>query len=132
MYDGNKIIPGLVVFVGLLTSPAWYDAVTGKLAATAPEPIVAEGKGDCVEAPDWMRANHMVFLHDWREEVVRRGQRTYVAGDGREFDKSLTGTCLDCHSTAKQTDKTEFCVKCHDYADVSVDCWDCHLPPEER
>jgi hypothetical protein len=39
---------------------------------------------------------------------------------------SLTGTCLTgCH-----TNKAEFCDRCHNYAAVSVYCWDCHVDPK--
>jgi hypothetical protein len=69
-----------------------------------------------------MRASHMRLLADWRERAVRRGVRTYRASDGREFEISLSGTCLKCH-----LDKTKFCDRCHEYADVSPGCWDCHV-----
>ena len=79
----------------------------------------------CVESAEWMKANHMDLLIDWREEVVRDGARTYTASDGKEYTKSLTDSCLDCHSP-----KAEFCDRCHDYVGTSPNCWNCHIDPE--
>ena len=61
----------------------------------------------------------------WRDEVVRVNQRTFEAPDGREWEKSLTRTCLACHA-----EKAEFCDKCHDYLGVQPYCWDCHVDPK--
>lgn len=76
----------------------------------------------CVEPAAVMRASHMTLLADWRELAVRQGLRRYRASDGREFEISLSGTCLRCHQ-----DKARFCDRCHEYADRSPGCWDCHL-----
>ncbi len=73
-----------------------------------------------------MRANHMRLLNDWRDLVVREGERTYTAADGKVYEISLTGTCLKCHSN-----KETFCDRCHDYAGVTPSCWNCHIIPEE-
>ena len=67
-----------------------------------------------------------ILVDDWREAVVREGIRSYVGSDGREYEISLTETCLGCHSN-----KSEFCDKCHNYVGVRPDCWDCHNVPEE-
>ena len=71
-----------------------------------------------------MRTDHMTLLTRWRDEVVRDDDRIYVAGDGRRYYKSLTGTCMSCHS-----DKERFCDRCHDYAGTAPYCWDCHVAP---
>ncbi len=72
-----------------------------------------------------MRASHMTLLVEWRDRVVRDGVRTYVDGDGREVAMSLSETCVGaCH-----TDKAKFCDRCHDYARVTVTCWNCHVAP---
>ena len=68
-------------------------------------------------------------LNNWREDVVRRDDRWYVFEvDGVETTvrKSLTETCLSCHSN-----KTEFCDACHAYTAVTPYCWDCHVIPKE-
>jgi hypothetical protein len=71
-----------------------------------------------------MRAEHMNVLDKWRDQVVRQGVRTYTTPDGRQFEMSLSNTCLDCHNN-----KAEFCDRCHGYASVRTYCWDCHVDP---
>ena len=123
MYDMGKILPGIAVFVLLFTSPLLYNAATGKAAAapTLPKPSGTQ----CVESVEYMRSSHMELLESWRDKVVREGSRTYVASDGKQYDISLVGTCMSCH-----TNKDEFCGTCHSYAGVDPNCWTCHVAPE--
>lgn len=121
MYDSSKVITGILIFLFLITSPIWYNMATGK-ASYVPEIQIDTDQKQCVESKEFMRENHMDLLDDWRMEVVRGESRTYKASDGIEYEKSLTNTCMSCHK-----DRTEFCVKCHDYAAVKQPkCWDCH------
>ena len=126
MYDANKIIPGLIIFFCIITFPIWLTAASGKLAY-APEPQIVTEEEQCVESVEWMRANHMDLVLDWREIVVRDGIRTWVASDGKEYTISLTSTCMDCHSN-----KAEFCDQCHNYVGGQPDCWTCHNEPAEE
>ena len=126
MYDAGKIIPGLIVFLGLVLIPVWYNAETGaaghKPELEKPDP----GKYDqCVLPAETMRADHMEILNDWRDRVVRGGER-YIEIGGVRYEMSLTDTCLKCHPK-----KSAFCDQCHDYMGVKPYCWDCHLTPEE-
>jgi [DsrC]-trisulfide reductase subunit J len=123
MYDGGKIITGLVIFLVLITFPIWYSLASGK-GGIVPEPEKATGT-TCVESTEYMVTSHMDLLIQWRDEVVRGGDRFHKMPDGTMVEKSLTNTCLDCHK-----DKKKFCDKCHDYAAVTVYCWDCHIIPE--
>jgi hypothetical protein len=75
-------------------------------------------------AAEYMRDNHMELLNIWREDVVRKGDRTFTTVSGKKFEMSLTKTCIHCHSN-----KTEFCDQCHNYLGVSPYCWDCHVDP---
>ena len=125
MYDAGKIIPGLVIFAVLLTSPIWYSAASGKINYV-PEPQIVTQEKQCVEDTQWMRDNHMQLLIEWRQLVVRDDVHTYTATDGKQYDISLTGTCMSCHPNKK-----EFCDQCHEYAGVSPNCWDCHNAPVE-
>jgi hypothetical protein len=121
MYDSPKVIAGLLIFLFLITSPIWYNVATGQ-ASHIPDFKINSTSKNCIESTDYMRANHMDLLHTWRDEVVRGEKRTYRAHDGKEYEKSLTNTCMNCHGS-----RTEFCVKCHDYAAVKQPkCWDCH------
>jgi hypothetical protein len=127
MYDASKIVAGLAVFVLLATSPLWYNAIS---AAPPDAPELQQppnGSTECVEATDYMRANHMDLLDQWRDTVVREGVRTYTSEkSGKTYTLSLSDTCLDCHS-----DKEKFCDACHTYSAVDPYCWDCHVIPEE-
>ncbi len=121
MGDRGLIIIGLVVLLGVLTFPIWYDLASGTDSA-APELQKAEGE-TCIYPAEYMRNNHMDVLMDWRDEVVRKGNRVLQVGD-KTYEMSLSKTCIGCH-----TDKTKFCDSCHDYASVDPYCWDCHVDP---
>jgi len=156
MYDGGKIITGLIVGLGLFLSPFIYNA--GK-SARAPEPeLTAKAKEakECVAPKAFMKAWHMQLLDEWRHEVVRggdryyrprelaretrldarmldqwrlivsEGTRTYIPKKDKVYYKSLQMTCMDCHSN-----KSKFCDECHDYMGVVPYCWDCHIEPKE-
>lgn len=126
LYNGGKIIPGLVVFVGLMTFPLWYNI--GKPAYAKPElQKPKNGAKECVENVEWMRAEHMQLLDSWRDSVVRDKNRMYVTHTGKAVDMSLQNGCMKCHSSKK-----EFCDKCHTSLAVSPYCWDCHIPPKEE
>ena len=124
MYDGHKIIPGLILFLAVLLSPFLYSVSTGQ-AAAKPDLVKPAEEKACVEPAAWMKANHMELLIQWRDDFVRNGDATYVASDGKKYDISLTGTCLKCHS------KEKFCDRCHSYAGVQPNCWSCHTAPKE-
>ncbi|PKN34044.1 MAG: menaquinol oxidoreductase [Deltaproteobacteria bacterium HGW-Deltaproteobacteria-19] len=119
---------GLAVFLALATYPFWHAA--GK-AMPVPEldletpAIRALPARLCVAPTAEMKTRHMQILDEWRTEVVRNGRRTFETPDGRRFDRSLTRTCMQCHSN-----KERFCDRCHDYAGVKPKCWDCHIVPE--
>ena len=124
MYDAGKVIIGLGIFVVIMTSPVWYNVASGK-GSYVPQPVLPQGK--CIEDAVWMKDWHMTLLNTWRTEVIRNNQRTYRAADDMIYDKSLTNTCLKCH-----TNKTQFCDQCHNYMDVAPACWNCHAVPEEK
>lgn len=120
MHDAGKIVAGLVLFVGVITTPFWYAFARGKPAAM-PELARAASSQPCVESTAYMRAHHMELLNDWRDAVVRVDDRIYVATDGKRHPMSLSGTCLGCHS-----DPEGFCDRCHDYVGIDPYCWNCH------
>jgi hypothetical protein len=131
MYDGWKVIIGLIIFLGIATFPFLYDV--GKASIPPPDPKIdtmeiqkmAEKK--CVESKSFMKAEHMVMINDWRDAVVREGNRLYTAADGQQYAMSLQNTCMKCHSN-----KTKFCDECHNYVGVKPYCWDCHIAPKEE
>ena len=127
MYDTGKILGGLILFLVALTSPVWYNLASGP-AATPPELKLGTQEKNCIEPLAYMKTSHMTLLNSWRDSVIRQGNRIYTAGDGKQYQMSLTRTCLiQCHAR-----KSEFCDKCHAYAAVAPYCWDCHHAPQEK
>jgi len=130
MNDKSKIVIGLIIFFAIIISPFWYNM--GK-AVSVPEPKLsdkAKAAKVCVESKEYMKTNHMHILDIWRNEVVRKGNKTYTNSMGKEYNISLSSgeeSCLGCHG-----DKAEFCDKCHTYASVEPYCWDCHINPKEK
>lgn len=124
MYDGGKIITGLIIFIALVSFPIWYTGAMGK-AGVKPEPQTPETETKCVESKEYMKAWHMDMLDEWRDEVVRDGNRVYTATDGEKHEMSITNNCMKCH-----TNKEKFCDECHNYVGVSPYCWDCHIEPK--
>lgn len=125
MYDMNKILPGLIVFVGLMTFPIWYN---GGDAGAVPKPEKPANAKECVKDTEYMRSSHMVLLNQFRDSVVRDAERGAIKhAGGVEYDeKSLMLGCMKCHVSKKK-----FCDECHTYAAVKPYCWDCHIQPKE-
>lgn len=90
-----------------------------------PPATVTVDSTKCVAQTEFMRANHMKVLHEWRDSSVRDGNRVHTAPNGSRFQKSLN-TCLGCHANNRL-----FCFNCHMYANVRPKCWNCHLSPME-
>lgn len=132
IYDGKYIFLGLIIFFALVTLPLWQNL--GK-AIPAPVPKLdtpaiqklAEKDRKCVQPTAFMRANHMQLLDAWRTEVVRGGNRDFVAPGGVKYTASLQNTCLECHSN-----KAQFCDQCHNYVAVTPTCWGCHLDRTQK
>jgi hypothetical protein len=105
----------------VLVSCAWLlPALAGD--GRTPQPVIEKATGaSCVEPAPSMRRNHMEYLKHQRDETVRGGVR------GARY--SLKG-CIDCHasrSTASVAAAPDnFCISCHAYAAVKIDCFDCH------
>jgi hypothetical protein len=122
MRDRDVIFSGLAIFLVLATFPAWHN-LAGHAGTKGPNLARPQVAKQCVAATEFMRTSHMELLIAWREDLVRRGGREFVASDGTRYRISLTSTCLgQCHGG-----KEEFCDRCHAYAAVSPPCWNCHL-----
>jgi hypothetical protein len=126
MYDGGKIVAGIIIGIILLTFPIWYQA--GGYPEW-PEVKLPEKEKQCIQERAYMKTNHMQLLDLWRDSVVRVGNRSYMAFNGKVYNISLQNTCMSesCHAK-----KTEFCDRCHNYTGVVPYCWDCHLAPKEE
>lgn len=123
MYNSGKIIPGLIIFVLFITIPIWYNHGD---AGNAPTPELPKDVKNCVLPVEEIRATHMSLLNEWRDDVLREGKRETFELEGKQYQKSLMLTCMDCHKSKKK-----FCDTCHDYASVKPYCWDCHIAPVE-
>lgn len=121
MYDSWKIIIGILIFLGLVTSPIWFSK--GK-AGPPPKLELPAKEKKCVESTAFMASSHMELLNSWRDSVVRDGNRFYVNAEGKKYLMSLQITCMECHKS-----REKFCDRCHNYLDVSPVCWDCHIQP---
>jgi len=128
MYDAGKVATGLVILLLLITTPFWLRVVRGQPAGPdAPKLELPTDAKQCVAATEYMRTSHMQLLNTWRNDVVRHDDRYHVAPDGKPYEKSLSRTCMSCHSN-----KAEFCDRCHEYSSVANPyCWDCHVEPKE-
>ena len=124
MYGKGRIIPALILFLGLMTSPIWYKSGD---ASKPPKPEKPKDYTECVAPTAYMRTSHMVLLNEWRDDILREGgARTGKTPNGTEYVRSLQNGCMKCHS-----DKKKFCDVCHNYTSVKPYCWDCHLQPKE-
>ena len=124
MYDGPKIITGIIVFIVLVSFPFWYTAAMGE-GNNVPEPELPTDEKACIESKEHMNAFHMDILNDWRDAVVRDGARMVETADGQKVEMSLTKTCMKCHES-----REKFCTECHTYLGVDPYCWDCHVEPK--
>jgi [DsrC]-trisulfide reductase subunit J len=135
LYDGGKIIIGILVFAAVVSFPFIYNIgkVTAKPDPKVDTPAIQEwekqyGKKECVESKEFMRAEHMQLLNNWRDMVVREDNRVYHrSSDRKPFNMSLQNGCMNCHSNKKK-----FCDECHTYMSVTPYCWDCHIQPKEK
>jgi len=105
--------------------------LSAAVSAEVPQPVVPKPlKGEqCVEPVDDMRRNHMAYLKHDRNLTMREGIRGV---------KHSLKACLDCHvppaptAASPQSLSDHFCLNCHRYAAVTIDCFDCHATQPER
>ncbi len=125
VFIGNLV---LVLMAGLAVIV--HAADERNATSGVPKPAIPMGMGDdCVEDIDFMRRNHMDMLKHQRDETMLKGVRT--------AQYSLK-ECIACHAV-KGPDSTpvtaaspqHFCRSCHDYAAVSIDCFQCHASRPE-
>lgn len=114
----------LSILLLVLVGPAQVSA-----SDLLPDVPKARKGTECVEPVDVMRRNHMDFIMHQRDDTVHDGIRT------KKY--SFTG-CIDCHATQKENgefmtakDEGHFCSSCHEYAAVSIDCFQCHASKPE-
>jgi len=127
--------------IGMLALALVYMTSLGVVAYAAeqdntvngvPLPVIPMAQGDsCVEDTDFMRRNHMDLLKHQRDETTKKGVRN---------EQYSLKECINCHTINGPDAKPltiaspkHFCRSCHDYAAVSIDCFQCHASrPEPR
>ncbi|MGD8640033.1 MAG: hypothetical protein PVG89_05360 [Gammaproteobacteria bacterium] len=123
IFHRPAILGLIIIAISALSVTAWADA-------PLPDISKPEGKDQCVEPTDFMRKSHMDLLLHQRDETMHRGIRT---------KKHSLKECIDCHAVydnsgqpVSHLNSKHFCVQCHEYASVSIDCFDCHASKPEQ
>jgi hypothetical protein len=135
IYNKGPVFLGIVVFLALALFPFYnnFGKTNKKPEPKTDTPAIMEyeklnGKKECIESKEYMRAEHMQILNQWRDSVVRDYNRGYISDSNhKRFDMSLQNGCMKCHSNKKK-----FCDECHNYLAVKPYCWDCHIAPKEE
>jgi hypothetical protein len=105
------------------------NAAEPNKASRVPQPVIEPARGgQCVEDTAYMRRNHMELLKHQRDDTLRGGVRTGV--------KYSLQACIECHASqttqSVTASQTNFCVSCHSYAAVKIDCFECHATQPQK
>jgi hypothetical protein len=126
IYDAPLTFLFLLLFVSAVLLPFGLALARGR-APFKPVLEMPFGKGPCVDDAETMRTAHMTMLHAWQNDAIRSGNRAYVAASGVSYEKSLSKTCMGCH-----TDEKTFCAACHDAVGASNNCFSCHIAEDKE
>jgi len=112
----------LIALAGIAVMAFSVFAYAGEKPSFAPSvPHPTNGTTECVEDEDEMKKNHMKYILHQRDATMHEGIRTKTY--------SLK-ECINCHvpenSEIRYGDDKHFCSSCHNYAGVSIDCFQCH------
>ena len=125
-------LPRLLIICLLMTMGYQSTSSSTLQAEGIAKPSIPKGKTEaCVADSDFMRRNHMDLLRHDRDKTVHDGNRNI---------KYSLKKCISCHAVegsdgnvVKATDPKHFCRTCHDYAAVTIDCFQCHASrPSEK
>ncbi len=127
---GLHKLPLTVTGLVLLASLGSVHAAD-KFDGLGPSITIPESSGEqCVLPSDEMRRMHPDLLKHDRILTHREGVR--AQSDGKPLAGSLKG-CINCHAIKDDNgqfvridNKQHFCVSCHQYAAVTIDCFQCH------
>jgi len=119
-----------VILTGMVGANGVVLAEDDRSANNTLLPVIPMGQGDaCVEDTGFMRRNHMELLKHQRDETVIKGVRS---------EQYSLKECLSCHVVygpdaipVTVASPAHFCRSCHDYAAVSIDCFQCHASRPE-
>jgi len=127
------LIAAGLVYVASLAVVAYAANDEGTVtndSGRVPIPDIPMCQGEkCVEDTDFMRRNHMSLLDHQRDETMHEGIRS---------KQHSLKECISCHAVAGPdampvtvSSPQHFCRSCHDYAAVSIDCFQCHASRPE-
>jgi hypothetical protein len=101
--------------------------------AETPVPVIHEPEGEgikCVKPEEEMKRNHMNYILHQRDKTVHEGIRT---------ETYSLAKCIDCHvepdengEIASHKSDEHFCNACHNYAAVTIDCFECHADRPQK
>ncbi len=107
----------VVSAVVLGSQAAW--AQRGRTPKPAIEP--AQAGTQCIADPATMRREHPAMLKHQRDQTVHGGIRGA---------KASLKACISCHASpttgSVAAADTNFCISCHSYTAVRIDCFECH------
>ncbi len=112
----------VVALIALACGAAFAWAAGGDASRVPmPHPAIPASAGTkCVRDTEFMRRNHYELLLHHRTLTVHEGIRT---------KQESLANCVNCHAgrDGRVTgSKDAFCVSCHAYAAVKIDCFECH------
>ena len=118
--------PVLGGLIGLALAGALMPAAADN--GRTPRPVIEPARAgtQCIADPATMRRDHPALLKHQRDDTVHGGVRGA---------KASLKECIACHASATTgsvaASQTNFCVSCHSYAAVQIDCFGCHAtkPP---
>ena len=120
---------GSLVFLLCLLSGGVHAGEAPSKPSRVPQPVIEAARGgQCVEDPAFMRRNHMELLKHQRDDTLRGGVRITA--------KYSLKACIECHaspaSNSVTATQTNFCVSCHSYTAVKIDCFECHATQPQK
>jgi len=106
---------------GLLCAMALAPAWAGESRTPMPTIERARAGTQCIADPATMRRDHPTMLKHQRDDTVHGGIRGA---------KASLKACVECHASpttgSVAASEGNFCVTCHSYAAVRIDCFECH------
>lgn len=123
MYNAKVVTIGIIILLLVFSSPFWASWIGMDYKSSGV--VLPQGELSCIESTEFMRANHMRLLDEWRDQALRKEDRCYVSDlDGKRWEISLQNTCMKCHANYES-----FCQRCHVANSVHPYCWTCHVTP---
>ena len=82
LYNKTPVYIGILILVVIITAPFWVGLFGKNYTSTG---VTTPKEAACIENVEFMRAQHMRLLNEWRDQALRHENRTYVATDGKKW-----------------------------------------------